>query len=1285
METGKRIPEVCRNWKLRPDVLASGGFSGSVPCALTKLPPAMFYRSVLTLMLGALPLGVSHGAEEIPPAGKTYEIEDGGVLRTFTVSGKSLGVKGAADGLHIVEAPAAGKNLREQFRLARAQDPTLREVNLALVEAGAKSHQGKPAPLRALTCMVLVELPLQVDAAALALQMGAASVESPTYAPGRHIFHCADQGGALNLMERLRARPEVLSAHALLTRPLVKKYAPNDTYFTYNASRPGYCWHLKNTGNWGGTANIDLNVKTTTCWDLYRGSGVTLGVVDDGVEITHPDLVLNYSAAASHDFFDNDSDPSPGVGDDHGTSVAGLAVARGNNGAGVCGVAPEATLAGLRIGLSGGLDDLQISNAFAHQNNVISIKTNSWGPDDSGYTLEGPGALTTAALQDAITNGRGGKGTIFLFAGGNGADVGDDSNYDGFANSIYTIAITAVSDKGTPAYYAEPGANLVAAAPGNNDDDQGLTTTDRSGANGYNDGSSTSNYSNTAYTNDFGGTSGATPQAAGVVALMLQAKPTLGWRDVQEILMASAKTNNAADTDWTTNAGGFHFNHLYGAGLIDATVAVTKAATWTNLAAQTSVTLTNVNLALAIPDGPSSAGVTTPFNFAAQSALRVEHVTVQVNATHSRRGDLDITLTSPSGMKSRLAERHDDDTANLAWTFMSVRHWGENSSGTWKVSVVDRNYENVGTLNSVTLKIYGTSASVPSGVPVVASVLTSSAIVGAPYTYQITASNAPISFNATGLPAGLSVNASTGVISGTPSAAAATNIVLTATNAAGTSATKTLVLTTSAQSTLANAVDYPATTWVTGGDVLWTRNTSSPATTTNDGIDSAKPNALAAGQISYLKAFVKGPALLTYWRRVATSVDIDFLDFYVDADLIDSESGSLSWIQKTKYLSAGRHTLRWECYRDSVVSSTAYVDQVTLSDPATIAPLIISPPKDRNAPVGGKTCFRVAAVGQPPLTYQWRRDGLNVPSSNAPVLLVEPVPARDVAYTCTVSNSLNAAGVTSAGGTLTITPAVTATSLATALDNSQLSWGTNATYPWALQSAYTNDLVDALRSAVIGDSGATTFETCLTGPVTVKFFWKASCELNADYLDLTMDDQGLNYLTGEQDWQAYSLPVPAGHHIVGWTYDKDSSAANGLDAGFVDQVSVTPTGYAGWEALQFTPTQRATANLTGPTNDADGDGIRNLMEYALGLNPNVRDAKLLPGVVKVGGNLEFTFPKNTLLGDITYVPETSANLASGWGSIAATDVSGSGDVRMMKVSLPLNAGRGFVRLRVTQP
>ncbi len=1250
-------------------------------------------NKAIRTLAGALGLFFSAGgmwAGEVT-VGKRYVLEDAGQVRSLVVSGQGMAVRPAGGSLRVKNFPKAvdAAGLRERMRQERVAQPNVSEINFLLDEPAVRGTSGKTAPPLILTCQVHVTLQEGATPEAVAQAVGVARVDQPSYAPGQYIFHATDQGGALELMERLRKLPGVKSANAMLARSLRKRFTPNDPFYTYALANPGYQWHLKNSGQRAGVTGVDLNVETA--WNTRKGTGVTLGILDDGVEVTHPDLAANYLASASWDFRDNDNDPAPvDTEDNHGTAVAGLAVAVGNNGAGVSGVAPSAKLAAIRIDLNT-IPDSQVADALAYKNDVIQIKSNSYGPPDYGYTLEGIGPLTEAALLDGATNGRAGRGTIFVVAGGNGAAEGDNSNYDAFANSIYTIAVGAASDDGTPTYFGEPGANLVVCGLGDNEDDQSITTTDRTGADGYNDGTG-SNFADAAYTNDFGGTSGCAPQVAGVVALLLEAKSTLGWRDVQEILISSATKNHATDADWMTNTAGYSFNHKYGAGVANATAALTKANTWTNLGTQTSATLTNAALNLAVPDYPSTVGATTSFNFATQPVLRVEHVTVELNVTHPARGELDVILTSPSGMTSRLAERRDDLTANFNWTFMTVRHWGENSSGTWKLSIIDREKQTTGTLVSATVKIYGTAATAPAAAPTVTSAGTATAMVGVPFSYQITATNAPTSYTVTGLPVSLTVNTTTGLITGTPTATTAINATLKASNGSGLGAGRALAITVSATAGLATGLDNLRTNWVTGGSATWALNTT--AGNAHDGIDSAKsanvPANATDGSWSYLKTWVEGPAILRFWWKANTLDAADTLYFYWDGgDPANYIYGANTpYTEDYYYLPAGRHSIRWELYRGydtttAGANSTGWVDQVTLTDPNASAPYILRQPINAYAPEGGKTCFSLYAVGQANLSYQWKRGAANVSvNGTSKDLLIQPVPAGSATYTCVISNGVGT--TTSTAVNLTVTPTGTAATLANGLDASILGFGTSASLGWARQTSVTNDGVDALKSGAIGNGGTSVLQTCVTGPATVTFWWKVSSELDYDTLDLLLDGGFQDSISGEADWAQTSVEIPLGLHLLEWRYTKDSQDLAGSDAGYLDQITLTPNGFPAWQTVQFSPAQQSAASITGRQDDPDKDGFSNLLEYGLGMNPNLNSRTGLPVSTRQGNNLEFTYVDDWDHLDVALIPEVSSALDSAWTEATPTEVSVSGSLHTMKVTIPLGVGKSFVRLRVQE-
>ena len=533
--------------------------------------------------------------------------------------------------------------------------------------------------------------------------------DRPAYAPDWLVVSAADPLAAVAAMDSLRAAPQIASADVLVAVQHSLRTMPNDPLI-------GDQWHLKNTNSTRTHANLE------TAWNYggtggVKGTGIRIGIVDDGLETAHPDLVTNVDTVNDKDWNGNDSDPNPGSADDHGTSCAGNAAARGNNSLGVSGTAPEATLVGMRL-IAASVTDAQEAEAMAYLNDIIFVKSNSWGPEDTADIVEAPGPLTLAALQNAATTGRGGKGTLIFWAGGNGGDVNDNSNYDGYANSIYTIAIGATDSTGARSWYSEPGANLVVCAPSSGDV-LGITTVDRTGTAGYNT-ATTANGGD--YANDFGGTSSACPTAAGIGALMLEKNPNLGWRDVQEILIRSAYKFKPADTGWSNNSAGLHFHHDFGAGLIDAAAAVAMASTWTNLPAQTSAVSTQSGLSVAIPDN-NTTGITRTFDLSA-SNIRVEHATIRLTINHTSRGNLNISLVSPSGMVSQLTEVHTDANDNFSdWTFSSVRHWGELSTGTWTLKISDRSTSSNstgGTLTAAELKLFGTTAAPVNPAPQVA-------------------------------------------------------------------------------------------------------------------------------------------------------------------------------------------------------------------------------------------------------------------------------------------------------------------------------------------------------------------------------------------------------------------------------------------------------------------------------------------------------------------------------------------------------------------------------------
>ncbi|MDP6900103.1 MAG: S8 family serine peptidase [Candidatus Thalassarchaeaceae archaeon] len=466
-----------------------------------------------------------------------------------------------------------------------------------------------------------------------------------------------------------------------------------DTRWIPNDSKFGDQWHLRNTGQTGGTLGEDANL--TGAWQSYLGTGLTIGIVDDGLDLNHPDLSTNYDSTNDYDYCGNDGNPSPSSWDAHGTAAAGVAAATGDNSIGVSGAAPDANLAGLRL-IACGTSDSMEANALSHSDQVIDIYSNSWGPGDDGNTLQGPGPQMVAAFESDVANGRGGLGNIITWAAGNGLAEDDDSNKDGYANAIETIAVTAITHFGDQSWYAEPGSNILVAAHSDGDG-EGITTTDIEGSTGY---------TNNDYTDNFGGTSSATPLASGVIALILEANANLTWRDVQHILVQSARQNHPGSSSWATNGAGHDVSHKYGFGAMDAGAGVALAENWTTVEPAINISTTLRTPGLSIPD---DTGVAVTDTVTIPEQIQVEHVQVVVDISHTHRGDLEVILTSPSGTQSVLAQEHGDGGNNYQdWMFMTVHNWDESSQGDWTLSVQDVDSGQSGTFDEWQMIIHGT-------------------------------------------------------------------------------------------------------------------------------------------------------------------------------------------------------------------------------------------------------------------------------------------------------------------------------------------------------------------------------------------------------------------------------------------------------------------------------------------------------------------------------------------------------------------------------------------------
>ena len=477
---------------------------------------------------------------------------------------------------------------------------------------------------------------------------------------------------------------------------------------------PGYgCqWHLKNTGQRGGTAGEDINVEEA--WKTTKGEGINVVIVDDLMNHGHEDLRPNIVATRSFDY--GVHSPVLGTADrGHATQVAGVIAAR-DNGYGVVGVAPRANVYNYNY-LTGPPGESPLVDALTRGMAYTAVSSNSWGFSDNS-SIKHVDWKWEGGIERGITDGYGGKGTFYVWAAGNGGDKGDYANLGQFSTFHGITPVCAVDGHGRHLAESERGPNLWVCAPS------------RFGAAG---GAGIATTYNDAYTLDFQGTSAAAPQVSGVAALMRAVNPNLTWRDVKLILADSARQNDPANSGWETGApkysgGGsanYAYSHHYGFGVVDAGAAVRLAGSWTNLPPMTEASARYATQTT-IPDDEtvvsSSVTMGTDVRF-------VEYVEVVIDLESEDTRDLRFELESPSGSVSVLLESYNGvwnrvspDDFDGEHRLGSARHVGENPAGEWTLRVKDEVTGNdASTLESWSMTVYGHR--VTPQAPVIASVI----------------------------------------------------------------------------------------------------------------------------------------------------------------------------------------------------------------------------------------------------------------------------------------------------------------------------------------------------------------------------------------------------------------------------------------------------------------------------------------------------------------------------------------------------------------------------------
>lgn len=321
-------------------------------------------------------------------------------------------------------------------------------------------------------------------------------------ARGLHLVDLPGNASETAVAARLARHPHLKFVE--LDRQVRATAVANDPYF-------GSEWHLARIG-------------APAAWDVSQGAGVTIAILDTGVDSTHPDLAAN--VVSGWNFIDNNSNTSDVHG--HGTGVAGAAAAVSNNGNGVAAPAGRSKIMPVRIA---------DANAYAYWSAIAQGVT--WAADRGArvINISYDQLLQSSAVISAANYAKS-KGALVVVAAGN---RGQD---EGYTPTSALIPVSAADSNDLITSWSSWGNFVAMSAPGLN-----IWSTTRGGGYGA-----------------WWGTSVASPVTASVIALMMASNPALGSGQIESLLYATADDLGAAGRD-----------ARYGYGLVNAAAAVNAA------------------------------------------------------------------------------------------------------------------------------------------------------------------------------------------------------------------------------------------------------------------------------------------------------------------------------------------------------------------------------------------------------------------------------------------------------------------------------------------------------------------------------------------------------------------------------------------------------------------------------------------------------------------------------------------------------------------------------------
>ncbi len=965
---------------------------------------------------------------------------------------------------------------------------------------------------------------------------------------------------------------------------------PNDPSFSQ-------LWALNNTGQTGGSAGADISA--VDAWSIRNDAGDRIiAIIDSGVRLTHADLASNLwrNLGEVADGVDNDNNGviddihgyntvlgNGSVNDDegHGTHVAGIAAAVGNNGQGISGVAWRAQIMPVKFiveGLGSTYDAiLAIDYAADEGADVINA---SWG---------GPG--NSFSLAQAILR----AGVPFVAAAGNDAANNDlepsyPANYD--LDNVVSVGSSDHRDsRSSFSNYGQQNVDLF--APGSNIYSTWYT-------------------SNTAYT-PLSGTSMATPQVTGALALIASHYPgdssadwisrlltsvdrpaalagfskTGGRLNLQaalgqsssvippfiEVGLSDRQVASGSDVTFSVTASGtapLNYAWYRGGALIagetsssltlnDVTTAdeglyqvtVSNEAGVASSSANLSVFDQDVSLGVAFDDESHSWFTSGDAPWLVQTHdVRVgESALVSGSIDDLESSSLQTTVTGPglACFRWRVSSEWYYDYLDLY--IDGIRHGGISGITDWQevcVEIPEGEHTLTWTYSKDIYFTYGNDAGYLDGFSFSGLVDSAPRITSAPQS-QVMSPGSTVRFE-------VQAESDEGAIyyqwfrDGSQLG-----------NSSRVSGVE------SSRLTIANVQSFDAG--------LYYVEVGNDAGT----VSSSRAQLTVSGDLP--------PTIITQPEGVTLGIDEDLV---LTPIVSGSEPITYRWLRDGEFLAGNRSrvlTLNGVTQDDSgEYQLEASNDAGTiLSDPAqvliieaTIVPVFHKHPVDAYAGVGEEARFQVQVGGTEPISLQWYKDDEPIADATGDEFVIEPVNAADSGqYWVEATNEFGT--VTSRSATLVVLGSANGRGFALGVGDTGLLIEPVSDLPWVIDSTVEGSEQVALRSAVIDHGGTSSLTVYVTGPGTVFFRWKVSSQQNRDLLQFRVDGETQFNISGDIDWETRSHELGEGTHRLDWVYTKNASGSQGDDAGYLDSIYLS-NGLSALSALTYFPDAQETGN-----------------------------------------------------------------------------------------------------------